>query len=162
MASARSIPVQNDLPSPARTTHLTSLSYRTSCQISRSSSCIFWLMALWTCGRLSVTQATPSSLAYSTVSKSVTGGLYGGLKVQPMADVSVARTSSPFIADIGPVTESDDELRAILDQAELLPLLPALAYATGDLSLLRDELRPDPLMFMLPGAGLTDEQAATI
>ena len=26
------------------------------------------------------------------------------------------------------------------------PLLPALAYATGDLSLLRDDLRPDPLL----------------
>jgi 4-hydroxyacetophenone monooxygenase len=73
-----------------------------------------------------------------------------------------ARSTSPFIGDLEPITESDDELRAILDQAELPPLLPALAYATGDMSLLREDLRPDPLMFLMPNAGLTDEQAATI
>src|SRR5437867_539507 len=37
-ASARSMPVQNDLPSPLRITQRTSLSYRMSRQISRSSS----------------------------------------------------------------------------------------------------------------------------
>lgn len=62
--------------------------------------------------------------------------------------------------DILPITESDDELRAILAEAEVPPLLPALAYATGDLSLLRDHLRPDPLTFSLPQGGLTDEQLA--
>jgi 4-hydroxyacetophenone monooxygenase len=71
-----------------------------------------------------------------------------------------ARSTSPFIHDLEAITESDDELRAILDQAELPPLLPALAYATGDMSLLREDLRPDPLMFLMPNAGLTDEQAA--
>src|SRR4051812_28702973 len=49
----------------------------------------------------------------------------------------------------------------ILQQAEIPPLLPALAYLTGDLSLLREDLRPDPLMMAMPQGGLTDEQQAT-
>ncbi len=57
-----------------------------------------------------------------------------------------------------PITETDDEIRAILLQAEIPPLLPALAYLTGDLTLLRDELRPDPLLVALPQGGLTPEQ----
>ena len=35
-----------------------------------------------------------------------------------------ARSASPFIGAIEPITESDEELRAILDEAELPPLLP--------------------------------------
>jgi 4-hydroxyacetophenone monooxygenase len=71
-------------------------------------------------------------------------------------------TTSPFVRAIEPITESDDELRRILEHAELQPLLPALAYTTGDLSLLRDELRPDPLLLSLPAGGFTDEQADAI
>jgi 4-hydroxyacetophenone monooxygenase len=59
-----------------------------------------------------------------------------------------------------PITATDDELRAILLEAEIPPLLPALAYATGDLSLLREELRPDALTFGMPQGGLSDEQQA--
>lgn len=71
-------------------------------------------------------------------------------------------TTSPFVSEIAPITASDDELRAHLADAELQPLLPALAYTTGDLSLLRDDLRPDPLLLSLPAGGFTDEQAAAI
>ena len=71
-------------------------------------------------------------------------------------------SSSPFIGEIEPIVESDDELRAILERAELPPLLPALAYLTGDFSLLRDELRPDPLLYSLPGAGFSPDQEAAI
>lgn len=71
-------------------------------------------------------------------------------------------TASPFVTDIEQITESDDEIRAHLADAELQPLLPALAYATGDMSLLRDDLRPDPLLLSLPGGGFTDEQADAI
>ncbi|MBN2621899.1 MAG: NAD(P)/FAD-dependent oxidoreductase [Acidimicrobiales bacterium] len=71
-------------------------------------------------------------------------------------------TASPFVTDIEQITESDDAIRAHLADAELQPLLPALAYATGDMSLLRDELRPDPLLLSLPGGGFTDEQADAI
>lgn len=66
----------------------------------------------------------------------------------------------PTDATLPPITESEDELREILSQAEVPPLLPALAYATGDFSLLRDDLRPDPLTFGLPQGGLTEEQQA--
>lgn len=59
-----------------------------------------------------------------------------------------------------PVTASDDEIRAALEAAEIPPLLPALAYLTGDLGLLDDDLRPSPLMAALPQGGLTDAQQA--
>jgi 4-hydroxyacetophenone monooxygenase len=76
---------------------------------------------------------------------------------------SQAYTSSPFVAAIEPITETDDEIRAYLEEAELPPLLPALAYATGDLSLLRDDLRPDPLLFgAMPQGGLTEAQQAEV
>jgi 4-hydroxyacetophenone monooxygenase len=71
-------------------------------------------------------------------------------------------TASPFVSEIAPITESDDEIRAHLASAEIQPLLPALAYSTGDMSLLRDDLLPDPLLLSLPGGGFTDDQAATI
>src|SRR6476619_3989076 len=59
---------------------------------------------------------------------------------------------------IAPISASDEEIRAALAEAEIPPLLPALAYATGDLSLLQDELRPDALLLAMPQGGLTDEQ----
>jgi 4-hydroxyacetophenone monooxygenase len=77
-----------------------------------------------------------------------------------MVDVTAAATASPFIRAIEPITEPDDEMRAHLAEAEVPPLLPALAYATGDLSLLRDDLRPDPLLFAMPQGGLTEDQQA--
>jgi 4-hydroxyacetophenone monooxygenase len=65
------------------------------------------------------------------------------------------------MTDFPAVTASDDELRAHLAEAELPPLLPALASATGDLSLLRDDLRPDPNLLSLPQGGMNAEQLAT-
>ena len=69
-------------------------------------------------------------------------------------------TSSPFVAQIEPITETDDEIRRHLAEAEVPPLLPALAYLTGDLTLLRPELRPDPLLLAMPQGGLTEDQQA--
>jgi len=94
---------------------------------------------------------------------SVSGGPSGPAPQAPGAEdtaVTEEFTSSPFVAAIEPITESDDEIRAALAEAEIPPLLPALAYATGDFSLLRDDLRPDPALFQLPQGGLTDEQQA--
>ncbi|HZP58455.1 MAG TPA: NAD(P)/FAD-dependent oxidoreductase, partial [Dehalococcoidia bacterium] len=57
-----------------------------------------------------------------------------------------------------PILASDEELRRALDDAFLPALLPALAHATGDLSLLRDDLR---VANAVPGAeqsGMTPEQ----
>lgn len=76
--------------------------------------------------------------------------------------VDAASSPSPFVVGVQPITASDDEIRAALAQAELPPLLPALAYLTGDLSLLRPELRVDPLLASMPQGGLTDEQQAAI
>src|SRR6478672_10205671 len=79
-----------------------------------------------------------------------------------MAGVSeVTLTPSPFIGAVEAITASDDEIRRALEDAEVPPLLPALAYITGDLSLLRDDLRPDPMLLAMPQGGLTDEQLAT-
>ena len=72
----------------------------------------------------------------------------------------MASPFSPFVGAVEPITESDDEIRSMLDEAEIPPLLPALAYVTGDLSLLRDDLRPDPLLLGMPQGGLTEEQLA--
>jgi 4-hydroxyacetophenone monooxygenase len=72
--------------------------------------------------------------------------------------VAAAYTSSPFVGAVEPITESDDELRAILAEAEVAPLLPALAYATGDPSLLHPDLRPDPILLNLPQGGFSGEQ----
>ena len=61
-----------------------------------------------------------------------------------------------------PITADDDQLRAALAEADLPPLLPSLAYTTGDLSLLRPELRIDPLLMREEQAGLTPDQQAAI
>jgi len=76
--------------------------------------------------------------------------------------LTVSSSPSPFVAGVDPITETDDEIREALAEAELPPLLPALAYLTGDMSLLRAELRPDPLLLAMPQGGLTDEQQAAI
>jgi 4-hydroxyacetophenone monooxygenase len=68
----------------------------------------------------------------------------------------------PFSAAIEPITATDEEIRAALEQAELPALLPALAHLTGDRALLREDLRPDPLLMMEPQSGLTAEQQASI
>ncbi len=59
-----------------------------------------------------------------------------------------------------PITATDDELRAYLAEAEVPPLLPALAYVTSDLSLLRDDLRPDANLLALPQGGMSAAQQA--
>src|SRR3954451_10049536 len=74
---------------------------------------------------------------------------------------TAAFTSSPFVGSIEPITESDAEIRTAVEAAEIPPLLPALAYLTGDMSLLRADLRPDPLMISMPQGGLTEAQLAT-
>jgi len=73
-----------------------------------------------------------------------------------------AASPSPFVSGIQPITASDDEIRAALEQAELPPLLPALTYLIGELSLLREHLRVDPLLASMPQGGLGDEQQAEI
>ena len=59
------------------------------------------------------------------------------------------------------ITADDDELREVLRDAVLPPLLVALAHVTGDLSVLRDDLRIDPTRIAEPQGGLSDEQQTT-
>jgi 4-hydroxyacetophenone monooxygenase len=68
----------------------------------------------------------------------------------------------PYSPEVEPITADDDAIRAALEQAALPSLLPAIAHATGDLSLLRDDLRPDPLRIAEPDAGIGAEQAVEI
>ena len=76
--------------------------------------------------------------------------------------LTVESSPSPFVHGVEPITETDAQIAAALADAELPPLLPALAYLTGDLSLLRPELQVDPLMIGMPQGGLSDEQQASI
>ena len=57
---------------------------------------------------------------------------------------------------------TDEQLAAAIDAADVITLLPAVAHLTGDLSVLREELRPDPLLLMQPDAGFTEPQVAEI
>jgi len=79
-----------------------------------------------------------------------------------MTTIDAASSPSPFVRGVEPITATEEQIAATLLEAELAPLLPALAYLTGDMSLLRTDLRPDPLMLNLPFSGYTDEQQATI
>jgi 4-hydroxyacetophenone monooxygenase len=54
----------------------------------------------------------------------------------------------------------DDELRAVVRTAYLPALLAALAHVTGDLSLVADDLRPDPARYREPQGGMTGAQRA--
>ena len=57
------------------------------------------------------------------------------------------------------VAVTDDEtIERVVRRAYLPPLLAALAQATGDLSLLREDLRPDPKRPRDPQGGMTTEQ----
>jgi 4-hydroxyacetophenone monooxygenase len=68
----------------------------------------------------------------------------------------------PLSASTKPITEDADFIRAALEDAHVPSLLPTVAQLTGDLSLLRHDLRPDPTRIREPQGGLTDaQQAAT-
>ncbi len=63
---------------------------------------------------------------------------------------------------VEPITASDEEIRAALEEAELPPLLATLAHLTGDESLLREDLALDPMQIGEPQGGWTDEQQAEV
>ena len=58
------------------------------------------------------------------------------------------------------LTATDARVAAAVRAAHLPSLLAALAHTTGDLSLLRDDLRPDPARSREPHGGLSREQRA--
>ena len=59
-----------------------------------------------------------------------------------------------------PITDDDDAIRAAVADADVVALLAAVAQLTGDRSILRDDLRPDPGRLLEPEAGLGPEQMA--
>src|SRR5215207_5623837 len=63
---------------------------------------------------------------------------------------------------IQPIDADDDDLRQALEVSDLPALLPALAMATGDLSLLRPDLRIDPALMIEDQGGLTLDQQQQI
>jgi 4-hydroxyacetophenone monooxygenase len=63
-----------------------------------------------------------------------------------------------FLGEAERLDASDEEIRAALDDAEVPPLLVAVAQHTGDRSILRADLRPDPALNLEENAGFTAEQ----
>jgi Predicted flavoprotein involved in K+ transport len=59
-----------------------------------------------------------------------------------------------------PIAATDAEILAALADIETPPLLAAVASLTGDMSLLREDLRPSAAQSFDPTAGITPEQAA--
>ncbi|MDX6233228.1 MAG: 4-hydroxyacetophenone monooxygenase, partial [Nocardioidaceae bacterium] len=59
-----------------------------------------------------------------------------------------------------PIVDDDAAIRTAVTVADIPPLLVAVAHATGDRSILRPELRPDPLLLMDPEVGYTPETKA--
>ena len=62
---------------------------------------------------------------------------------------------------IEPISEDDAFIEAALRDAHIPSLLPALALVTGDRSLLRDDLRPDPTALLDPQGGLSEQALQT-
>lgn len=58
------------------------------------------------------------------------------------------------------VTADDATIRSAVEDADVAALLPAIAELTGDLTLLREEFRPDANQLLDPNAGLSDAQIA--
>jgi 4-hydroxyacetophenone monooxygenase len=65
-----------------------------------------------------------------------------------------------FDVEPEPISESDDEIRTILVDAPVPPLLASIAHLTGDRSIMRDDLRPDLTRVLEPDAGYSPEQIA--
>lgn len=61
---------------------------------------------------------------------------------------------------IDPITADDAAIEAALADADIPALLPTLAHVTGDLSLLREDLRIDPALMMEDQGGLSEAQIA--
>jgi 4-hydroxyacetophenone monooxygenase len=60
--------------------------------------------------------------------------------------------------DIARITADDDAIRNAVEDAFLPALIPALAQATGDLSILRDDIRPPGFAPGVPQGGMTAQQ----
>ena len=90
------------------------------------------------------------------------GIIYDELKWMMLEDEINVFTTMSFMPSISPITESDEELERLLSDpgVELPPLLPSIAFATGDLSFIPSDIRLDPSKTLEEQGGLTpDEQS---
>ena len=73
-------------------------------------------------------------------------------------------TTMSFKPSISPITESDEELERLLSDpgVELPPLLPSIAFATGDLSFIPPDIRLDPSKTLEEQGGLTPDEQSII
>ena len=63
---------------------------------------------------------------------------------------------------LAPITATNDEIREALTSAHLAPLMLTIAHLTGDMSILRGDIRPESAFLGPPDAGISDEQGRTI
>ena len=66
-----------------------------------------------------------------------------------------------LVGETNQITTDDDAIRRALDDAFLPALIPALAQATLDLSLLREDIRPPGVLPAVPQGGLSRAQQDT-
>ena len=73
-------------------------------------------------------------------------------------------TTMSFKPSISPITESDEELERLLSDpgVELPPLLPSIAFATGDLSFIPPDIHLDPSKTLEEQGGLTPDEQSII
>ena len=73
-------------------------------------------------------------------------------------------TTMSFKPSILPITESDEELERLLSDpgVELPPLLPSIAFATGDLSFIPPDIHLDPSKTLEEQGGLTPDEQSII
>ena len=65
-------------------------------------------------------------------------------------------------AQLAPITASDEEIRSALESAHLAPLMLTIAHLTGDLAILRGDIKPESAFLGPPDAGISDEQASFV
>jgi 4-hydroxyacetophenone monooxygenase len=63
-------------------------------------------------------------------------------------------------AAVPPLRDDDEAIAAAVEAADVPALLTSVAHLTGDVSLLRADLRPDPSRALEPDAGLSADQLA--
>lgn len=72
-------------------------------------------------------------------------------------DTSGVRLDFPF----QPIADSDDDVRKLVADAAIPPLLASVAHLTGDLSILTEGLRPDLARLLEPDNGYSADQLET-
>src|SRR5690349_17518393 len=64
-------------------------------------------------------------------------------------------------SDLLPISDSDETIRAALESAHLPSLIAALVHLTGDVNLVKGEIKPVYDFFGDGQGGLTDQQRAS-